>query len=360
MKLIYLIPIATLPLSMLTSCGDKSENAQTSTGAGNAPQETKDSVRAKLPLYYTIDKVTATTSTQTVFDKSADVSQLALEVTLNEDLFIRGSLTPALQEKLNNMKKTGGFYSSPSRNKTYLKKVASKGDKKTLYGEMATTDTADGKKNIISFSIKDATGSPISAYNQSEVLIIGSEKEKEYVDTLIAENETKVQQEIDKKAKYEEQKRLKKEEETKRLQSIKDAAEKEFQKKKDEITTVFKTGASYSGVYKAKTGEKVTVEVVEFDPKFLHGILKVKSQEHDFAITLKISFEEKTRSSQKYLSISGNGQLSSEVEKNIINVSRLAANGKYNTLSVRGYSLKEDNSISIDFGNYGSIHLTTE
>ena len=177
----YTVALLAAPLIFLSSCKESS----------TASSEITDSVRAKLPLYYEIGDVEATTSTQTAGGETADISQLAIEVTLREDLFVTSRLSEKFQAQLNDTRSRfgGGSFGG---DKTFLKKVASKGDTKTLYGELVSVTQPDGKQDIQGFSVKDASGKPMSAFNKSQVILIGSDQEQQYVDELLAQRaETK-------------------------------------------------------------------------------------------------------------------------------------------------------------------------
>lgn len=352
MKLYLLLPLFSLPFAMMTSCGD-------SESEGDATSETKVTVRANLPLYYDIQNVSATTAAQTIRGETLDASQLAVEVILKEDLYKRGAMTESLKVQIDSLPSARGVFGGFRTDKTFLEKVASKGETKTLYGEMLTRELPDGKLSVEQFRIKDASGAPMSTFNASEVIVQGSDAEKAYVNEVIANHTAKIKAEEDKQMKLAEEKQQKEDAEKARLASIEEQKNVELAKKKEEILAVFKQGSSYEGVYKLKSGEVVTVEIVTFDTQFLHGTFKITSKEHDFNTLVKFSFEEKVtrdREKRKYYEISGKNEPIDKTKSNLRSVSSLANNAYYRYLNLKSFAA-DDHSITVGFGNYGTLLL---
>lgn len=342
MKRLFLTTLI-ITSSLLSSCGNDSSGANS---AGDAPTKIKESVRARLPLYYVINNVNATTSSQTVAEKTFDVSQLAIEVTLNEDLYTRSDMTQALQDKLKNATQQGfGGFGINRGNKQFIKKVASKGESKTLYGELVTTALADGKINIEDFSIKDASGSTLSEFNSSEIIIVSSEEEKAYVNSLIAKADAKKKAEQDRKDKMLTEKKQLEAEKQAKIAADKNARKARFQARKKEAHSIFKEGNSYQGVFKSNTAEKLELIVESFDPELQHGVIKLVSQEVDYAVKMKFSFSTFNNRDETYMKLTGKTIESPSSDRDIQKKSLLANKGRY--FSINKYSISESGIVSV-------------
>ena len=245
---------------------------------------------------------------------------------------------------------------------TFLKKVASKGDTKTLYGELLSITQPDGKQDIQGFDIKDASGKPMSAFNESQVVIVGSEQEQQYVDKILAERAETKRVEEERIAKVNEEKLQKKAAADAALAALQEANDKEFADKKEQINAVFKAGSSYEGVYETKVGESVAATFTSFDPQFLHGAFEISSKEHDLKIAVKFNFtenEQRRRKGQarvKTLNISGHKVSTGPIDRDLTNVSALAYKAKFRSLKLSGYKITEEAFI-IYFGNDGTLSL---
>jgi len=335
-----------VPILLLSSCGD------------DAPSDIQDSVRARLPLYYEINDVKAETSKQNVFGKEVNVSQLAVDVSLGEDLYINSRLSEEFQKQLDETRPSGGFSFNNSINKTFIKKVATKGDSKTVYGELVTSDLADGKTEIQNFKIKDANGKPMSAFNPSEVIIVGSPEEKSYVDEILLKRTEAIKMKEAEVAKKAEDKRLKEEAEKARVAAIAKEQANALAEQKEQIIQTFAEGKTYEGAYLLKTGEEVTVTVSKFDAQFLHGTLEVKKKDGSFKTDVKFAFQlSKARSNQlQYYILSGQNVETGKLDQEVTKSSALANNARFRYLRLNAFKFADD-SITLNFGNYGKLML---
>lgn len=343
------LPYLIVPFILLASCGDES-----------APSDVQESVRARLPLYYEISQVLAETSKENVRGGEFNVSQLAIDVVISEDLFIGSRLSEDLQKQLNESPNHGSMFSTRfSSDKEFLKRVATKGESKTVYGELVTSDLADGKKNIENFRIKDAKGKPMSAFNKSEVIIVGSQEEKDYVNGILAKRAEAQKTKELKKAEEVAAKKREGELEKARLASIEEQRAKELGEKKDKLIKAFTKGNAYEGVYLDKVGEEVTVAVSKFDPQFLHGTLEVKKKDVDFKADIKFAFKLKKtmgRDKSQYYVISGMNEQTGKLDTSLTSSSAFARSASYRYLKPNHYSIGDD-SITIHFGSIGKLML---
>jgi len=310
MKLYYLLPLLTLNCAFLSSCGDSGGG---DSGGGEATSEVKSSVRAKLPLYYDIQKVSAETSEQNMMGEMLSITQLAIEVTLKENTF-------------------------NANNKTFIEKVASKGETKTLYGELMTKKLADGKESIEGFRMKDASGSPISTFNASEVLIAGSEEETQYVQNIIDTLELKQKEKTENEAKVAAEKKAKEE-------AILKGFEDRYQQRLEAISSALEAGKVYTGALKGNSAEEIEISVESFDQKLMHGILKIKSSNHDYACKINFTLKQYKRGSEKYVQLSGTPTDTGNPDRELKSKSLLAS--KARTLGISNYSISEAGIVSI-------------
>ena len=341
--LIYL----SIPILFLSSCGDD-----------NASSDVQDSVRSRLPLFYEINSVKSETSEQNIFGKTVDVSQLAIDVTLSEDLYVNSRLSEDLQNQLNENNSTG-FSRSYSSDKQFIKKVASKNDTKTIYGELMTTKLADGKSNIEDFNIKDAKGKPMSSFNKSEVIIVGSSEEKAYVDGILTKRAEAVKLKEEKAAKLMADKKMKEDAEKAQIASIAKARAEELAKTKAQILETFAEGKIYEGVYLVKTAEEVTVTISKFDAQFMHGSFEIKNKEKDFKTDIKFAFKlvtARTHEKTQSYKISGLNEPTGKLDRELTQTSALASQASFRYLRLDNYS-NENDSIILTFGSRGKLKL---
>lgn len=338
MKLYYLLPLLTLNCAFLSSCGDSGGG---DSGGGEATSEVKSSVRAKLPLYYDIQKVSAETSEQNMMGEMLSITQLAIEVTLKENLYKRSSMTQELSEKLKLASDKVHFTirsTFNANNKTFIEKVASKGETKTLYGELMTKKLADGKESIEGFRMKDASGSPISTFNASEVLIAGSEEETQYVQNIIDTLELKQKEKTENEAKVAAEKKAKEE-------AILKGFEDRYQQRLEAISSALEAGKVYTGALKGNSAEEIEISVESFDQKLMHGILKIKSSNHDYACKINFTLKQYKRGSEKYVQLSGTPTDTGNPDRELKSKSLLAS--KARTLGISNYSISEAGIVSI-------------
>ena len=401
MKLYYLLPLLTLNCAFVSSCGDSGGG---DSGGGEATSEVKSSVRAKLPLYYDIQKVSAETSEQNMMGEMLSITQLAIEVTLKENLYKRSSMTQELSVKLKLASDKVHFTirsTFNANNKTFIEKVASKGEEKTIYGELIIKILAGGKEEIDTFKYSNASGSAISAFNQSEIIITGSKMEKVYAqsiynklvekrkiaqakkDKLAAEHKAKMESirienerlSAERKAKMEaEQKERRRlaEEKAKKLRVLqaeklrKDQAERDrlaaemvaqieaakqavidrYEVRLNRLVTVLKEGNVYEGVFKNETAEKVQITLVSFDPKLLFGIVNISSKEMYYSFNLNINLSSVINRSEKLVKIMGKAEALPEVSTELKNKSILVRGSR--NMTVRGYEITDDGVITIN------------
>ena len=331
----------TASFLLLASCGDN-----------DASSGVTDTVRSTLPLYYDINDVQAASSKQTFQGQTVDIAQLAIEVTLKEDLFVETQLSEELQKKLAGTSPTRfGMGSSFRSDRKFLKKVASQGETKTLYGELVTSDLPDGKVNVEGFQLKDAKGLPMSSFNKSEVIVVGSQEETDYVDSILKKQAEATKIEEEKKKEAAELKLKEQQAEKDRLASITAQHEQELEKERAEILSVFKEGESYQGVYLARSGEEVLVTVKKFNSQFLHGSLQVSKTGTDYKFDIDFSFKAGKTSGGAPASyrMTGSNPRAAKPSKSVLKSSSMATAARFaNSFRISGYEISPD-SVKIKF-----------
>jgi len=231
------------------------------------PSDIQDTVRVRLPLYYKINDVKAETLTQNVKGKEINISQLAISVILEENLYKTSRFPEGRLRDLT----IRGLDRSPTK-QPFLEKVATKGKKKTIYGKLVTSNLAEEKMNIDEFNISDgdAIGKPLSAFTE-KYIIIDTPEEQSFFDNLIKEL-------TELKTKRAEEERLREEAKKARHASFIAEKAKELAEKKKLIIQTFSTGKTYDGAYilnKVKTLTSRQTLIFPLNPA-LHRATKSK------------------------------------------------------------------------------------
>ncbi len=253
----------------LVSCGG--DQSEISAGAQNT-------IDAALPHFYDILRMEGKEKTVAMLGEEAHIVQFAVEVEVKEDLYRRSHDLERYVKKLTK----GEIYEQREAEslvlkKQILKRVNQKGEKTTLYGELISEVKADGQLNMMDFKLDAPKAKALSAFDRTEILIDGSSEAEAYFDQLIEEKKTAQKLVAEERAAVEkmkaEEEAMKAEKMAKKIAAIQQRSEDT----KAKLLKFFTKGNVYEGIYKHKQGGKVTLEVLEFDPKLFFGVIELTS-----------------------------------------------------------------------------------